>query len=91
MRSAQLPRDELIVLTHVLEGVFCHESLQVSILLNDVRRLQVVDVSALHAESNEDLSSHIEPTPALYRERDTLVLSPELITHLLEADLLDDL
>ena len=91
MRSAQLPRDELVVLPHVLEGVFGHEALQVSVLLNDMRRLQVVNVGALHAESNKDLSSHIESTPALYRERDTLVLSPELVTHLLEADLLDDL
>lgn len=79
------------MLADVLEGVFGHEALQVSVLLYDMGCLKVVDVGALHTEGDEDLSAYIEPPPALHRERNTLVLCPKLLAYLLEANLLDDL
>lgn len=79
------------MLADILEGVFCHEALQVSVLLDDMGRLKVVDVGALHTESDEDLPAYIEPPPALHREEDTLVLCPKLLTYLLEANFLNDL
>lgn len=77
--------------SHILEGIFSHESLEVTILLDDVGSVEVVNVGALHAQSHEDLAAHKESAPALDAERDALVLCPELVAELLEANLLDDL
>ena len=87
----ELTGNELVVGPNILEGIFGHESLQVSILLNDVGGIEVVDVGALHAQCHEDLTAHEESAPALDAERNALVLGPELIAELMEANLLDDL
>lgn len=81
--------DELVMSSYVLEGILSHEPLEVSILLDDVGCVQVVDVSALHAKSYENLPMHVETTPPFNTERYTLVFRSEFVAHLREADLLD--
>jgi hypothetical protein len=87
--QAEFLGDELVVSSDVLEGILSHEPLEVSILLDDVGCVEVVNVSALHAEGYENLPMHIETTPALDAERYTLVFCSELVAHLRETDLLD--
>lgn len=66
MLLLELAGDELVVLANILEGILCHEPLQVAVLFDDVGRCEVVDVGALHAQGYENLATDIEPTPALY-------------------------
>jgi len=87
----ELPGYELIVSSYILEGILSHESLEVTVLLDDVGGVEVVNIGALHAQGHEDLAAHKESAPALDAERDTLVLCPKLVAELLEANLLDDL
>lgn len=81
----------LVVSSYILESVLRHEPLEVTILLNDVSGVEIVDVGALHAESDKDLTALVETTPSLDSEGDALMLCPKLLAKLRKPDLLDDL
>jgi len=76
---------------NVLESILSHQPLEVSILFHNMCSVQVVDVGALHTESNVNLATAEEGSPPLDGERDTLVLSSVFLAHLVEPNLLDDL
>ena len=73
---------------NVLEGVLCHQPLQVLVLLKDVSGVEVVEVGALHAPCDEDLVPLVESPPLLDCERYSLVFVTVPVAYLLEAYLL---
>ena len=52
---------------------------------------QSLNVSTLHAQSLVDLPALVEVAPALFSEREALVLLSEFLANCVEIDLLDDL
>ena len=75
----------------MLESILSHQGLQLNVLVVQLACLKVVNVRALHAQSDENLILLIIPPPTGLCKGYTHIISPVLLSNCLEIDFLDNL
>ena len=90
MRDSELLSDHCLACTSVLHRIVFHEVLHIFVSLQLTNK-EIIDVGTLHTQCSEDLSTLVEPAPALLREGDADVCGPELLCDNVKVNLLNDL